>query len=298
MHLVDAIATMPADWKNSFAHQSHNAMRGDAAKKWLEMDLEAVGFNKSDSERIGTYAAQHLIRDDPDLVFSKFDSLNLDERRKDEFFQLAFSKLKETPEKAEQLISKLGSEQDRIAAKARLDLLKVEDGSQKKKPTDWIQSLGNLEPSGSSAYQFSTEADRWDEKQVAEFRSGFNDLAANEKQNVAMAIASRVGNGTGNESLTSDAINYLVRNQTEAGERRQMRNETSLMASQFALSLASKDLSSASAWMKSLPEGDAKRWSYRNVAKDLNQYDPAAVRQWVKTLSAAERKDVEGYLKE
>ncbi len=291
------LSAMPVSWKNSLGDFPYYAVRGESAKKWLEMDLEETGFSKNDVDRIRVHAAQELTGTDPEFVMDMLGSLKLEQRQKTEFFQRAFMRLRNSPEEAERLIARIDSEDDRIAAREQLDVLKLRIGQLgMREPADWINALGSGELTDSNAYRFASAAGGWDEKQVSEFQAGFRELATAEKQKIALAFASRADDTGGNEALVSDAISYLVTHPPEQDRRGNVRNDPKMMASQFALRLASKDLAAASEWIDTLPAGEASMWARRNVAKDMRQYDPAAVRNWIRTLPTAERDDLNGYL--
>ena len=291
------LAAMPVSWKNSLGDFPYYAVRGESARKWLEMDLEEAGFSERHVDSIRVRAAQELMRKDPDFVIGVLGSLNLEKRERAELFAAAFMRLRNSPEKAERLIAELGSEEDRTAAREQLELQKLRSESPEvKEPGDWIQAFGSGVATSSSVYAFTAETGRWDEKQVSAFQEEFKDLASTEKQKVALALASRAADAGGNEALVSDAIGYLVNHPPETDERGWMRDDPRMMASEFALRIASRDLTAASAWINTLPEGEASQWARRNVAKDLQQYDPAAVRDWIKTLPQGQRNDLNGYL--
>lgn len=294
---LEELASMPSSWRNSLGDFPYYAVREETARKWLEMDLEKAGFSNHQVERIRSHAAERLIRIDPDFVMGLIGSLSLDKGEKAELFQSAFLRFWNSPEMAESLIAKLGSDEDKAAAREQLERLTLNHAKQGvKTPADWIDALGSGGATGSSAYSFAAAAGRWDEKQVSEFRSGFNELPAKEKQNLALALASRAEYTDGNRALVSDAIGYLLHNPPEQDRQGSMMDDPRMMASQYALRLASQDLSSASVWIDTLPAGEARMWAQRNVAKDLRQYDPAAVRDWIKTLPQAERDDLNKYL--
>ena len=261
------------------------------------MDLGEAGFSEKHLDRIRQHAARELIRRDPEFVLGLLDSLKLEKRQKAEMFEAAFMRLRDSPEKAERLIAELGSEEDRNAAREQLELQKLRSGSEEEKePGDWIQAFGSGVATSSSAYAFAAEAGGWDEKQISAFREEFTNLVSTEKQKVALALASRAADAGGNEALVSDAIGYLVNHPPEPDERGWVRDDPRMMASEFALRIASRDLTAASEWIDTLPEGEASMWARRNVAKDMRQYDPAAVRDWIRTLPQGQRDDLDGYL--
>lgn len=296
-NLLGEIANLPASWKGSLSSSPYYLVRGDTAGQWLETDFESTGFSKSDAARIKKVAAGYHAGKDPAFVIGKLDSMKFSPEEKAEIFSNAFKKLKDSPGEIEQLIAGLTSGEDRESAREQLGLIRTPLKTGKDQPpSDWLETLSSPAFSRDDSYPFFVATRGWNEEQVSEFRTAFDRMDKEGKQKVALLVGSRED---GNEAFTGDAIRYLVSNPpektTEGGGYPP--EDPRMAASKHAVRLASKDLSSASAWINSLPAGDAKKWAQRNVAMDLRQYDPRAVEQWVKSLPASERVDLEGYLK-
>lgn len=68
------------------------------------------------------------------------------------------------------------------------------------------------------------------------------------------------------------------------------------MASMHVVKWAEKDPEAASAWLQTLPAGDAKLWAQKNLATNWAKYDPDATAQWIATLPADARVEVKKYM--
>lgn len=96
----------------------------------------------------------------------------------------------------------------------------------------------------------------WKPEDRAQTNKAFNDLVGEEKARLA-GFASSAGYGVAPE-LRGEAIKYLLENpevQETAGWKEGRRYGGVEIASRHALDLMKTDPSSASSWVKSLPEG-------------------------------------------
>ena len=130
-----------------------------------------------------------------------------------------------------------------------------------------------------------------DEAKVEEYRAGFSSLPPEAKAKTALAIAAAAANDNSTSALHGDAILYLAKTQT--AEPRKLSESTA----HYTMNLAVQDPVSAAEWVGTLPEGNTRTWAAKNLAAYWNQYDPPAVSEWMKNLSASERKEVSTHLK-
>ena len=295
--IAGEVMNMPAAWRSSLADFPYYAVQSGSAKQWLDMDLAAAGFSKSQEERIRKFAIQQLASAEPEEAISRLDSLGLSAEERAGILSNAFSRYGKSPEKAEKLIAMLSSAEEKAEARKLLELTVLGTGKNgSKTPSDWLKALDGAKGTGNASWYFARETGRWDAGQVSEFQKGFQELSAEGKQKVAGELASRAESSDGNDSVIGHAVKYLVENPPEKTESRNFQDNPTNNAAAFAMRLASNDLSAASTWIDSLPQGEAKTWARRNVAMDMRQYDPAAVREWITTLPQGERDDLNKYL--
>lgn len=295
--LITQIAAMPASWKNAMADSPYYAIRSGIALEWLDKDLEAAGFTSSQAMRIKQAAIDRLVGANPTVAMSRLGSLGLDAKKKSQLFSSAMMRLVGSPGKAEEMIASLASEEDRMSAREQLEIAKLGRGSNEaRSPSELLGILGAADTSGTSSWYLARATGNWTAEQVSDYKKSFGELGAAEREKVALLFSSRAGDVEGNEEIFGDAVRYLVNNPPATTGNRSSRDNTVFSASQYAVKIASNSLPEASAWIDTLPDGDAKMWARRNVASDLNQYDPGAVRDWMKTLPAGTRDDLRTYL--
>ncbi len=295
-NLADEITNMPDAWRNSLVNNAYYMMDNGGAKRWLSLDLEAAGFTAPQAERMRKTAIQHFAYADPKAAMQMLNSVNLEAYERSSILSNALSKFGNSPEKMDELIELLSSEEDKEAARRSREFLSLRRDGNTTAPSEWIKVLGGQNIGGTDSYYFTRASGQWNEEQVGEFRETFETLPENDKGKIAAALASRAGDTVGNDSVVGDAIRYLVQNPQEQTEGQIQSHVDRTRASEFAVRLASNDLAQASEWINTLPQGEAKTWAQRNVARDLNQYDPSAVRDWIKTLPQGQRNDLNGYL--
>ncbi len=295
--IAGEIKDMPAAWKGSLADFPYYAVRGESSKQWLDMDLEGAGFSASQAEKIRKFAIQQLAGADPADAISRLGSLGLSPDERSSVLSNAFARVGNSPDRQEALIALLSTAGEKAEARKLLELAALGNGRDgAKAPSEWLKAIDAASATGNTSWYFARETGRWNAEQVSEFNQEFDGMSAEAKSKVAGQLASRADDAGGNDILIGNAVKYLVENPPEKTESRRFHDNPSNSAAVFAMRLASSDLSAASTWIDSLPQGDAKTWARRNVAMDMRQYDPAAVRDWIKTLPPVERDDLNGYL--
>jgi hypothetical protein len=63
-----------------------------------------------------------------------------------------------------------------------------------------------------------------------------------------------------------------------------------------AVNWGKEDPGSASEWVETLSESDAKQWARKNLAATWSDYDPDAMEQWLGTLPADAQTEVNEFL--
>ena len=107
---------------------------------------------------------------------------------------------------------------------------------------------------------------------------------------MATALA-QYGSGVA-PALRGEAIRHLIRSGAGEGNH----GQSTQHASELAVQWMRKE--PAAAWVQSLPSGEARGWTQKNLARHWALYDPAAASQWVNTLHPTDAAAVRTYLKE
>lgn len=296
--IFDELANLPPAWRASLASNSYYFMGKANHEKWLDADLAGYGFSLSQTKEIRRYALNNLASSQPVLALKRMGEMDLDSSNRQNVISNAISSADNDPVKVAALIALLGTEEDRKVAQAIVD---ANNGSQSQtkieKPADWLEKIGALDPKSGSSYPYFSMLEQWDQAKISDLNAQFIALPDDKKPQVAQAIAAG-GGSSGASPLKGEAIRYLLTNPVAIPEGGQNnRPDPIQMASQYAVFLAVKDAAAATGWVHTLPAGDAKLWAQKNLARNWAQYDPKAVDQWVNTLPADARTEVQAFLK-
>ena len=298
--IFDQLANLPAAWKSSLASNAYSAINPSNATKWWNADLEGLGFSDSEAKRIRQVALTRIGRNQPEEAIKLMGTADLGSSSRRSFISNVFSNLKDGPDKAEKgeaMIALLGSEEDKQQARA---ILASNSDSQPKieKPADWLEKVGEIDPKNGSSYQYLSMLRQWDPEKITELDKQFQTMPDDKKKQVAQAIVNSSHISSATHTLQGDAIRYLVSQPPPAeSEKQTQRSNTIEQASEFAVNWSKSDPTAASAWVQTLPAGDAKVWAQRNLASNWAQYDPQAMQQWLKSLPANERTAVQDFMK-
>ncbi len=304
--LLDELANLPASWKAGIALNPNNFIDSNNVEKWLNADLTGNGFPADLANSIKTNALQYLANRKPEVAIQQLATLDLDNSQRKNVITTIFGNFGNwKSEKAESLLAMLGSDEDRQIARSQIEANPATDpfaeSSQAKieKPADWLATAATIDPQKGDTYQLFSLLGAWDKDKLAEVSHGFSSLPDEQKARVATVLA--VGNQYSSSSsdmdptLRGEAINYLIAHPPE--EAKPGANDTTYLASNHAVLWSQKDPAAASAWVQTLPAGDARLWAQKNLAANWSQYDPNAASQWVKSLPADARGEVEKFMK-
>ncbi|MEO5713258.1 MAG: hypothetical protein ABIT37_07195 [Luteolibacter sp.] len=301
--LLENLATLPPAWRTSLASNFYNLIDDSNSKKWFSTDLAAAGFTPEEMKNIRSYALSRLGNRQPEEALKLMAGSSLGAEEKESVLGNIFGRLSDEPEKAAKLLALLTSPEDRQAAQKTID----SNGgntriTQVEKPREWLEKVSSF-TSRESIYlnPYLSMIKGWDQEKITELTTQFRAMPDDKKQQIAQVIAqAQVGNReVSNPTLQGEAIRYLLTNPVAPAEGKETnRTENPVrQTSQFAVGWAKSDPTAASAWVQTLPSGDAKLWAQKNLAANWNQYDPQATEQWLKTLSASERTEVQKFIK-
>ncbi len=298
--VFDELANMPPAWKSSIAENYYNFISEENAGKWLDSDLAGLGFSAAQVKRLRTHALGNLARKNPEEALKRMGGMDLNANTRQNLISNMFSSLADEPEKAEALIARLDSEEDRKHARTTLDARKSGQTQAKAaSPAEWLEKISAVDPkSAGNASQYVYQLEQWDTARLAELNKQFQAMSDDRKLQTAQVIAAGRRYGDPNSPVTGEAIRYLVVNPVARTEGQNDSDTDPLrLASEYASKLAIKDPGAASEWVGTLPAGDAKLWAQKNVAKNWAVYDPKAAEQWVASLPVDARSEVRAFMK-
>ncbi len=297
--VFEELANMPPAWKASIAENYYNFISEENAGKWLDADLAELGFSAAQGKRLRLSALENLARKHPEETLKRMGGIDLNANARQSLISNMFSSLGEEPEKAEALIARLESEEDRKHARTTLDARK--NGQTQAKaanPAEWMEKISAVDPkSAGNASQYFYQLGQWETGRLAELNQQFQAMSDDKKLQTAQVIAAGRRYGDSNSPVTGEAIRYLVVNPVPRPEGQNNSDTDPLrMASEYASKLAIKDPDAASEWVGTLPAGDTKLWAQKNMAKNWAVYDPKAAGQWVASLPVDARSEVRAFM--
>ncbi|MEO0017239.1 MAG: hypothetical protein RLZZ522_522 [Verrucomicrobiota bacterium] len=310
--LFDELANLPPAWRASVASNYYYFIDEKNAAKWLDADLAGYGYSSGQVKNFRDHALQTLAQNQPDEVIKRMRDMDLDAETRRNIISQLLSSVSNDPEKAEALIARLGSEEDRKLARSTQEASLTQEVDPKlTQPADWLEKMGSVDPKAvSDAYQYFSMLWQWDSDKVAALTTQFKSMPDDKKQSIALAIAAARNHGyDGSPALSGEAIRYLVAHppasttaentSANADPFGQASSNTDplRMASEYAGRLAVKDPVAASDWVQTLPAGDSKLWAQKNLARNWAIYDPKAAGQWVQSLPPDARTEVQNFMK-
>ena len=297
--LFNELANLPSSWKSGLAAETHRYVGQESAAKWLDVDLEGMGFSQSQTRNIHFMALQYHSFQKPVEALEKLADFSFEEEQKRNLISNIFGNSGGNPGMAEKLMAVLENDEDRAIAQKTLDGMKLtSDDTKVENPSEWLEKAGTLDPNQS--FRFMHQLGQWDKEKIEVLSNEFRVMPDEKKLPVARLLASGYYDQEGDAALRGEAIRFLVGQPQTPKEEGIPQSESvnpSAIASRHAVMLATKDPDSAAQWVRSLPNGEAKQWAQKNLAANWAKYDPEAVDQWVNSLPSADRKEVETFLK-
>lgn len=289
--ILATIPEMPDSWRNDLTRNPWDLLRGNGGKELLEADLSALGFSETEARRLREVSLRYLARSNPELVLKNITDTIRNRSEIEAAVSSLFSRGVGNDAQTARLIAEIPEAEVRAEAAAQWQALVAGRNSKNvSSPSEWLENLGRVENAGIQR-EVSNRFRDLDEAKVEEYRAGFSSLPPEAKAKTALAIAAAAANDNSTSALHGDAILYLAKTQT--AEPRKLSESTA----HYTMNLAVQDPVSAAEWVGTLPEGNTRTWAAKNLAAYWNQYDPPAVSEWMKNLSASERKEVSTHLK-
>jgi hypothetical protein len=290
--LLDELPNLPPAWLKQISQIA--SISSQNYQKWLDTDLAGLGVPAETVKSVQAQALYYLAYRDPDKAIAEMGNYEMDQNERQNFLQSLISRYQNDPDKAAAIVAKLGSEDDRKIAQQYLEKSSSSGNGKPMGPQDWLEKVQGVDPKNASdlnLYQNMTY--QWGPDQVAEVAAAFPSIPDDKKAAVALAISSGgFPNSEAGNSLKGDAIRYLVESPDATGQANSIVNASA----NYAIGLSQKDADAASSWVTSLPDGEAKLATEKNLAANWKQYDPEAVERWLGTLPEEQRTAVKTYL--
>ena len=295
--VLDHLQDLPESFVRKIGRHSYSFIGTGNATQWLEADLTGKGFTATEARRIRERALDYASYNDPETALSAIGTTELSDSRKGRIIGNAMKSAGTDPEKAEAMIGLLSSAEDKALARASLDAIHAAE-LKKTNPAEWLRTAASAPVGSGSGRDMVSVMKELEKSDPAALRQEFAGMSVEQKQNLASAIGESLFNGDVNAGFSGDAIRFFVENPPErkVNEASFFSKDPASLSSNYAVSLGMKDPAAATQWVGTLPDGEAKYWAQKNLAKNLVQYDPKAVEQWLGTLPAGEREGVENYL--
>jgi hypothetical protein len=292
VRIFDELANLPPDWRVALVSDLETFMNSKTAVKWMNVDLMALGFSEKQEETVRKQALVYAARENPEAAFKLMEEVGLsaDERR-----NLIRRALSGRRDQTDAVIALLTSESDREIARSIMDQpsASIPQVEKIETPAQWLEKIATLDPKAGNFYHYASMVRNWDDAKVSAIGSQFRSLPSEKRQMVAQIIVDKTHYFT--PALAGEAIHYLITDPVpdpDADGRQSGKFEPISTASSYVGRLAVKDPETASEWIRTLPEGEAKAWSQMNLRSVWAQYDPKAAEQWFKTLPAATQAQV------
>lgn len=302
--LIEALPDLPASWKSMIATNYHSFVNMESASKWLEVDMGAMGFTDEQAKRFQSMALQYTSYREPEKALQKMADIDLGEQERRNMVSNIFANLARKPEQAEKMMELLESDEERKIAQAAMDAQNTASNPMKvETPAQWLEQAGTITPQQS--YQLLSTISSWDKNKVAEVTAGFRSMPEEQKAAIAKILSgSNYYSSDGlDPGLQGEAIRYLAgqpKEEPKEGQASpdpfQQQQDPKQLASIHAVKWSMKDPDAASAWVQSLPAGEARTWAQKNLAANWAKYDPDAAQQWIGSLPAKDRTEVQNYL--
>ncbi|RYD31015.1 MAG: hypothetical protein EOP87_15535 [Verrucomicrobiaceae bacterium] len=287
------LANLPLSWRRGLASSPYQFVRSENARMWWDADLESAGFSAREILRIRSRALTTIGQTDPADAIRRMGELEMDDSQRKSMLSNLFGNMRDL-DKARELLSQLGSDEDRAIANQMLDSRNSREDTESKpeNATDWLAKAAGADPKqgGMDSYRMFSALRNWDAEKMAALTAGFRGLEPEKKMVVARMIASHIGNyGEASEQLAGDALVHLMENPAPKVDGQGQRDSLMSIAGAHVVRLSTRDPAAAVEWVNSLPAGETKTWTQRNLLGNWKQYDPKAAGAWEKSLPAADR---------
>ncbi|YCM43100.1 hypothetical protein V2O64_17470 [Verrucomicrobiaceae bacterium 227] len=296
--ILAGIADFPVEWRQRLADRPSQLIRQlGEGQSLLHLDLDAMGFDEEQREKIRRYGVGSTLQSNPTEGLNLLGDYDFSEREKRNMFRTIFFNDRSTADLAAMREAIQDPGDLTIFEEALATSRKTQEFSPKdvKTPGDFQIAL----KSGQIDHIVNVTM-WWDTGQKAKLAEAFSTFDDADKKKVATEAATNESKDFPVE-LRGAAISYLLEHpgaiEVEGWSGDNLR-KADVVTSRQALTLMQSDPAEATRWLESLPETPARLWGKKNLAANWRNYDPEAVDRWIATQPAAERAEIELFLKE
>ncbi len=292
--LFDELPNLPVSWRISIGSNPYAFIGPESAGKWVGADLESYGFTAEQARSIRTQAISIFSMKDPEAALRALDEMNLPPGSRKPMIQNMFQFVRDKPETSTAMLAQLQSEEERKIARGVIGNGQIASVPRIDQPADWLAKVAATDLDQPGSAQYLSVLKHWDQDKLAALAEQFKSMPDSSKGKMANYIAGNIYSDNG--PLEGEAIRYLVShpmddplaNPTEPSSPQEEdgMSKSIGMASAYVGEVARKDPRAASAWLQSLPEGEAKLWARKSLHSVWTKYDPKAAEQWLKSLPA------------
>lgn len=291
--VLELLADFPASWKASLA-ESPGGVVNDP--RWLDADLEAMGFTREQAGAIRTEAMRMAVFSQPEKVLGGLHAADLTDGQRTQVLASLFHPGAD-PKGLETMLDQLGTPELRQQAEGMMQPPPAPPTAESPEPEgDWMEIAGTQGSAALGGLMF--RAADWSDAEAAAMVDGFKRLPEEQQRVAANVILEGQGflpHAGGSPSVRGEAIRFLIgdlEKVDEAGRAGAEARQAELAAA-HAATWVSEDPRAAGAWVQSLPAGRSREAAVKYLVETWNRYDPDASARWVSGLPAEDRAAVE-----
>lgn len=298
--ILAELHNLPPSWIKSISENYYKYINGKNAAQWINTDLEALGLTTEEAARmrmgaLGTMPYEEMLKLLP--------TMDIEESEHKALITNAFRNNND-PERSERLLALLSPEDRAIALVAQEPRGGQVEATRVETPAQWFEEVAKVDVSSrdhSTIYTLSSMLESWDTTNLGELSKQFTNMPADQKDQIASVVL-RTGYDT-DRNFKGQMIQHVL-SQAPAAEDQGENSDPFTQTKQNVISLtanhvagwAETDPEAASQWVQTLPEGDAKLWAQKNLARNWALYDPGAVNNWLKSLPPSTRSEVTSFM--
>jgi len=290
-NLLENFATLPQSWKKNLGDSSHYLTSGMNADQILATDWASYGLSEKQFGRIRGYALFGKARNNKEGALELFQSNQLNEAGRRYFLDLL--SWNEGRDIVQDLLPHLESA-DRDYVSKQLEQRGQASPTMISSPQTAADLSQNLADTHHRNFaNMASSMRNWNAEQKRQFQSDYAAMQGEERHRVTAML-------TGAEDLDqrAAAVQEILGNaeaQEVAGWSENQRSAVKT-ASEVALEFLKQDADQAARWVTTLPEGDTRTWTMKNLAANWQNYDPAGATRFVESLPASEREAVSSFI--
>ncbi len=299
---------LPKGWLAAAALSEYSVfMVMDADPKfWLDVDLSAHGLSESMVSKFLDLGMSGLINRDPEQAVRLLERADLRPRDRRDLLSNGFSRLAgKDRQRAEDCLAELTDPKEIAMARNSIKNAPVTAARKSEAPLkltaqEWI---GAYASERGLPDKFAKSSLDWSAGTTAVFRDGFAALSDAQKDFVALRCVMHDSQITGASRgdlsaftwLRAEGIARYLNDPLGISKKSNIdkgKVEPSIM--RFAIGWALEDPIPASRWaQEDLPVGPVRMGVMKNVADSWRKYEPDAAAQWLRSLPAGEREEIE-----